>query len=115
MQPQHSCDKSRDLKKIFPSPPVIGLGNIGGQVATALIEASQPIMVVDHGSGKAQARAICRRASIPSGSGCCGDLVPNTAITGVLFNPNSPAADFELRDIPDAAHALADVFRQAGA
>jgi 8-hydroxy-5-deazaflavin:NADPH oxidoreductase len=36
---------------------VVGLGNIGGQLATALVEAGHRIAVVDHGSGKAQAFA----------------------------------------------------------
>jgi 8-hydroxy-5-deazaflavin:NADPH oxidoreductase len=36
---------------------VIGLGNIGGQVAAALVEAGRQIIVADHGSGKAQALA----------------------------------------------------------
>jgi 8-hydroxy-5-deazaflavin:NADPH oxidoreductase len=34
---------------------VVGLGNIGGQLAAALVEARHRIAVVDHGSGKAQA------------------------------------------------------------
>jgi putative ABC transport system substrate-binding protein len=38
--------------------------------------------------------------------GLLRDLVPNTAIIGVLLNPNSPAAEPELRDIPDAARAV---------
>ena len=36
---------------------VVGLGNIGGQLATALVEAGHRIAVVDNGSGKAQAFA----------------------------------------------------------
>jgi 8-hydroxy-5-deazaflavin:NADPH oxidoreductase len=36
---------------------VVGLGNIGGRLATALVEAGHRIAVVDHGSGKAQAFA----------------------------------------------------------
>jgi ABC-type uncharacterized transport system substrate-binding protein len=38
--------------------------------------------------------------------GLLRDLVPNTAIIGVLLNPNSPAAEPELRDISDAARAV---------
>jgi putative ABC transport system substrate-binding protein len=38
--------------------------------------------------------------------GLLRELVPNTAIIGVLLNPNSPAAELELRDIPDAARAI---------
>jgi putative tryptophan/tyrosine transport system substrate-binding protein len=38
--------------------------------------------------------------------GLLRELVPNTVIIGVLLNPNSPAAELELRDIPDAARAI---------
>ena len=38
--------------------------------------------------------------------GLLRELVPNTTIIGVLLNPNSPAAELELRDIPDAARAI---------
>jgi ABC-type uncharacterized transport system substrate-binding protein len=38
--------------------------------------------------------------------GLLRELVPNTAIIGVLLNPNSPAAELELQDIPDAARAI---------
>lgn len=38
--------------------------------------------------------------------GLLRELIPNTAIIGVLLNPNSPAAELELRDIPDAARAI---------
>jgi putative tryptophan/tyrosine transport system substrate-binding protein len=38
--------------------------------------------------------------------GLLRELVPNTAIIGVLLNPSSPAAELELRDIPDAARAI---------
>jgi putative ABC transport system substrate-binding protein len=38
--------------------------------------------------------------------GLLRELVPNTAIIGVLLNPNSPAAELELRDIPEAARAI---------
>ena len=38
--------------------------------------------------------------------GLLRDLVPNTAIIGVLWNPNSPAAEPELRGISEAAHAV---------
>jgi putative ABC transport system substrate-binding protein len=38
--------------------------------------------------------------------GLLRELVPNTAIIGVLLNPNSPAVALQLRDIPDAARAI---------
>jgi len=38
--------------------------------------------------------------------GLLRELVPNTAIIGVLLNPNSPAVELQLRDIPDAARAI---------
>jgi len=33
-------------------------------------------------------------------------LVPNAAVIGVLLNPNSPAAELQRRDIPDAARTV---------
>jgi putative ABC transport system substrate-binding protein len=38
--------------------------------------------------------------------GLLRELVPNAAIIGVLLNPNSPAVELQLRDIPDAARAI---------
>jgi putative tryptophan/tyrosine transport system substrate-binding protein len=38
--------------------------------------------------------------------GLLRELVSNTAIIGVLMNPSSPAAELQLRDIPDAARAI---------
>ena len=38
--------------------------------------------------------------------GLLRELVPNTAIIGVLLNPSSPAAGLQLQDIPDAARAI---------
>jgi putative ABC transport system substrate-binding protein len=38
--------------------------------------------------------------------GLLRELVPNTAIIGVLLNPSSPAAELQLQDIPDAARAI---------
>jgi putative ABC transport system substrate-binding protein len=38
--------------------------------------------------------------------GLIRELVHNAAIIGVHLNPNSPAAELQLRDIPDAAHAI---------
>jgi len=38
--------------------------------------------------------------------GLLRELVPNTAIIGVLLNPNSPAAKLQLQDIPDAARSI---------
>jgi putative ABC transport system substrate-binding protein len=33
-------------------------------------------------------------------------LVPNAAVIGMLLNPNSPAAELQRRDIPDAARTV---------
>jgi putative ABC transport system substrate-binding protein len=38
--------------------------------------------------------------------GLLREFVPNAATIGVLLNPTSPAAELELRDIPDAARAI---------
>jgi putative ABC transport system substrate-binding protein len=38
--------------------------------------------------------------------GLLRELVRNSAIIGVLLNPGSPAAELELRDIPDAARGI---------
>jgi putative ABC transport system substrate-binding protein len=38
--------------------------------------------------------------------GLLRELVPNTAIIGVLLNPSSPAAELQLQDIPQAARAI---------
>jgi ABC-type uncharacterized transport system substrate-binding protein len=38
--------------------------------------------------------------------GLLRELAPNAAIIGVLLNPNSPAVELQLRDIPDAARAI---------
>jgi putative ABC transport system substrate-binding protein len=38
--------------------------------------------------------------------GLLRELVPNAEVIGVLVNPNSPGAELELRDIPEAARAI---------
>jgi putative ABC transport system substrate-binding protein len=38
--------------------------------------------------------------------GLLRELVPSAATIGVLLNPNSPAAELQLRDIPDAARTI---------
>jgi putative tryptophan/tyrosine transport system substrate-binding protein len=38
--------------------------------------------------------------------GLLRELVPNAELIGALVNPNSPGAELELRDIPDAARAI---------
>ena len=45
--------------------------------------------------------------------GLLRELVPNTAIIGVLLNPNSPAVELQLRDIPDAARAIGQLILEA--
>jgi 8-hydroxy-5-deazaflavin:NADPH oxidoreductase len=65
---------------------VIGLGNIGGQVATALVEAGHHIVVADHGSGKAQ--ALADRSQGKAQRTTIADAIAKVDIIifGVMFN-----------------------------
>jgi 8-hydroxy-5-deazaflavin:NADPH oxidoreductase len=65
---------------------VVGLGNIGGQLATALVEAGHCVAVVDHGSGKAQAFAEKSKGKAYATTLPDAITKSDTIIFGVWFN-----------------------------
>jgi putative tryptophan/tyrosine transport system substrate-binding protein len=94
----------------------------GDQSAIAAKAATTEIPIVFIGGGDPVRQGLVASLNQPGGNltgtsfltgaieskrlGLLRELVPNTAIIGVLLNPSSPAAELQLRDIPDAARAI---------
>jgi putative ABC transport system substrate-binding protein len=94
----------------------------GEQSAVAAKAASTKIPIVFTAGGDPVRQGLVASLNHPGGNltgmffltgaieskrlGLLRELVPNAAIIGVLLNPNSPAAELQLKDIPDAAHAI---------
>jgi putative ABC transport system substrate-binding protein len=94
----------------------------GDQSAVAAKVATKSIPIVFTAGGDPVRQGLVARLNQPSGNltgisiltaaieskrfGLLREMVPNAEVIGALVNPDSPGAELELRDIPEAAHAI---------